>query len=154
MFGSGATFVNMGILGIVYTLLIIVIKGDLTGPTIGGIFTIVGFGAFGKHLRNVIPVTIGAFLSSFLNIWEINSPSMLLAILFSTTLAPISGHFGPILGGIAGFIHVCMVMNMGYLHGGLNLYNNGFAGGTVAMILVPIFTDLKNRTVNSVDNIK
>lgn len=154
MFGRGATFVNMGILGLFSTILVIVIKGDLTGPTIGGIFTIVGFGAFGKHLKNVIPVTIGALLSSFLNIWEINSPSMLLAILFSTTLAPISGHFGPIFGVIAGFIHVCMVMNMGYLHGGLNLYNNGFAGGTVAIILVPIFTDFKNRTINSVGNVK
>jgi hypothetical protein len=31
-----------------------------------------------------------------------------------------------------------MVMNTGYLHGGLNLYNNGLAGGLVAIILVPI----------------
>ena len=36
-----------------------------------------------------------------------------------------------------------MVMNVGYLHGGLNLYNNGLAAGLVAMILIPIITDLK-----------
>ncbi|CAM3052155.1 DUF1576 domain-containing protein [Hathewaya histolytica] len=151
MYGSGATFVNMGILGMTFTILVILIGGDLNGPTMGGIFTVVGFGAFGKHLRNVIPVTVGAMLSSFLNIWAINSPSMLLAILFSTTLAPISGHFGWIFGIIAGFTHVCMVMNLGYLHGGINLYNNGFAGGIVAMILVPIITSFKDKVVSSVD---
>ena len=32
-----------------------------------------------------------------------------------------------------------VVMNVGYLHGGMNLYNNGFSGGFVAGILIPIF---------------
>ncbi len=38
--------------------------GDLNGPTIGGIFTIVGFSATGKHLRNILPVMAGGF-------WEV-----------------------------------------------------------------------------------
>jgi len=29
-------------------------------------------------------------------------------------------------------------MNVGVLHGGVNLYNNGFSGGFVAAFLVPI----------------
>lgn len=150
-FGDGATFVNMGILGISFTLLILLLNGDLTGPTIRGIFTIVGFGSFGKHIKNVTPIVIGAILSSFLNVWEVNSPNMLLAILFSTTLAPISGHFGWIFGILAGFLHVCMVMNMGYLHGGINLYNNGFVGGTIAIILVPIISAFRKKVISSID---
>lgn len=154
MFGKGATFINMGVLGIISTLLILVIGAELNGPTIGGIFTIVGFGAFGKHPKNVIPVIIGALLSTFLNMWSLNSPSMLLAILFSTTLAPISGHFGWQYGVLAGFLHVCVVKNMGYLHGGMNLYNNGFAGGTVAIVLVPIITAFIKKVHTSVDDYK
>jgi len=53
---------------------------------------IVGFGAFGKHLRNVFPVMLGATLASLLNIWEINSPGMVLGILFSSTLALFQGN--------------------------------------------------------------
>lgn len=144
LYGNSA-FINMGILGIFFTLYLYVIKGDFNGPTMGAIFTIAGFGAFGKHLKNVFPVLIGAILSSFLNIWAINSPEMILSCLFSTTLAPIAGHFGWLYGVLAGFVHVCVVMNTGYLHGGLNLYNNGLAGGIVAIILVPIINAFRKE---------
>ena len=145
LFGRGITLVNMGILGVYATMFVLAIGGDLNGPTIGGILTIVGFGAFGKHLRNVIPVMIGATLSSLLNIWQINSPGMVLGILFSSTLAPISGQFGWAYGSLAGFLHICLVMNLGYLHGGLNLYNNGFAGGIACIILIPIITAFRKE---------
>ena len=145
LYGRGITMINMGILGIYATAFLLVIGGDLNGPTIGGILTIVGFGAFGKHLRNVFPVMIGATLSSLLNIWPINSPSMLLGILFSSTLAPISGQFGWAYGALAGFLHICLMMNLAYLHGGLNLYNNGFAGGIVCIILIPIITAFRKE---------
>lgn len=144
MYGNSA-FINMGILGICFTLYVFIIKADFSGPTMGAIFTIVGFGAFGKHLRNTIPIIAGAILSSFLNIWTINSPEMILSTLFSTTLAPIAGHFGWRYGILAGFLHVCVVMNTGYLHGGLNLYNNGLAGGIVAIILVPIINAFRKE---------
>lgn len=143
LYGEGACLINMGILGFVSTGIILLINGDLNGPTIGGIFTVMGFGTFGKHVFNVLPVMAGSLLSSSLNIWPVNSPSIQLATLFCTTLAPISGQFGWWWGIIAGFLHVCTVMNMGYLHGGLNLYNNGFGGGIVAIILIPIITALR-----------
>lgn len=142
MYGKAA-YINMGILGILSTTIVLVVGGELNGPTIGCIMTIVGFGAFGKHIRNVIPIMIGALLSSMLNIWDISSPQMLISMLLSTTLAPIAGQFGWKYGILAGFLHVCTVMNTGYLHGGLNLYNNGLAGGFVAMTLVPLIHAFK-----------
>ncbi len=36
-------------------------------------------------------------------------------------------------------------MNVGMLHGGMNLYNNGFSGGFVAALLVPIFDSLNRK---------
>lgn len=139
-------YVNMGILGILSTTFVLIIKGSLNGPTMGAIFTMIGFGCFGKNIVNVIPVMIGSSLSAIVNIMDINSPSMVLSIMFSTGLAPIAGFFGWQYGVIAGFLHVSMVMNIGYLHGGLNLYNNGLACGFVAMLMIPIISSIsKNK---------
>jgi len=38
---------------------------------------------------------------------------------------------------------MAMVMNISYLHGGINLYNNGFAGGFIAAALVPVIDMIK-----------
>lgn len=136
--GFPAALINMGINGLFAAFYVIIIGGDLNGPTIGGIFTIAGFGAFGKHLKNMIPIILGIFVGSITKIWSINDPAIQLAALFGTTLAPIAGEFGWKYGIAAGFIHSSVVLNVTYLHAGFNLYNNGFAGGIVAAVLVPI----------------
>ncbi len=136
--GFGPTLVNMGLNGILVTAYILLINGDLNGPTIGGIFTVAGFGALGKHGRNITPIFLGIFLGAMTKIWMINDPAIQLAALFGTALAPIAGEFGWKYGVIAAFLHSSVVLNVGVLHGGLNLYNNGFAAGIVAAILVPI----------------
>ncbi len=92
--GYAVTLINMGIVGSAATLYVLAVGGELNGPTIGGIYTICGFGAFGKHIRNITPVVLGAVLSSFFMVWELNQPSVLLAALFSTGLAPIAGQYG------------------------------------------------------------
>ena len=138
MDGFGVTMINMGVLGLTMLAYVLILKGDLNGPTIGGILTVVGFGAFGKHPKNVIPIIGGVFLASLFWVYDVNSTSVVIAALFSTTLAPIAGKFGAIIGIIAGFLHLTLVMNIGDLHGGMNLYNNGFSGGIVAATLVPI----------------
>lgn len=143
--GFGPALINMALLGLISTGYVLLVRGELNGPTIGGIFTIVGFGAFGKHVLNVLPLLGGVYLATLLKLWETSSTGALLAALFGTTLAPIAGAYGWVYGIAAGFIHMSVVMNVGYLHGGMNLYNNGFAGGFVAAILVPVFDTLKNR---------
>lgn len=146
LFGD-TCYINMGILGFLATSLVILLNGDLNGPTIAGIFTIIGFGSFGKHIRNVIPIILGALLGALININPINSPSLILSILFSTALAPIAGKFGFKIGILAGFLHVNIVTNIGYLHGGLNLYNNGLAAGFVAMLLIPVVNTFKKENI-------
>lgn len=146
MDGFSATLINMGINGLIATTYILFVDGQLNGPTIGGVFAVIGFGAFGKHYKNIIPVMIGIVLGSYIKIWSINDPSILLASLFGTSLAPIAGEFGWKYGVVAGFIHSSVVLHVGTLHAGLNLYNNGFSAGIVAAILVPLIEAFRKDT--------
>lgn len=149
--GLGATLFNMGINGIAATVFVVAVGSDLNGPTMGGIFTIVGFSATGKHIRNVVPVIFGVWLASLVSIWNITDHKAILAALFSATLAPIAGQFGVIWGIVAGFLHASLSLNVGLINSGMNLYNNGFAGGLVATALVPVIISIKSRPINPKD---
>ncbi|MFI3164706.1 MAG: DUF1576 domain-containing protein [Bacillota bacterium] len=145
MFGIAPVLVNMAFTGIIGMLYIIIIGGDLNGPTVGGIFTIMGFAAFGKHPRNMTPILVGVLLGAFGMHLEPNSPTLQLAGLFGTTLAPITGRFGIIAGIIVGFIHASLVQQTSSAVAGMNLYNNGFSGGLIAIVAYPIFTEFFKR---------
>jgi hypothetical protein len=144
--GLGVTLVNMALCGAVATLYILCIGGDLNGPVIGAILTIVGFAAYGKHPRNIVPIMLGVFLGSLAKPWGIDAPSIQLAALFGTTLAPIAGRFGWQWGLVAGFIHSSAALTTGPMHAGLNLYNNGLAAGIVASVLVPVIIAIRAVT--------
>lgn len=149
------TFINVGILGLVGTIYVLGVGSKLNGPTIGGIMTLAGFGALGKHPKNVLPVVVGVLIGALTNSQPFNSPAMVLAVLFGTTLAPIAGEFGFLWGVIAGYLHSALVINVGGLHFGMNLYNNGFSGGFVAMFLLPIieaFKNMKNKFMERIRN--
>ena len=137
--GFGITYINMGLMGLISLAYVYLVGASLNGPILGGVLTVVGFSAFGKHPKNTIPIFIGVALANLLNVWDSNATTQVIAGLFGTTLAPIAGTFGIIPGIIAGFVHSAVVMNVAYLHAGIALHNNGLAGGLVAAVLVPIF---------------
>lgn len=139
--GIGPTLINMGLMGLLSVGYILLIGGDLNGPVVGAIFTSIGFGAAGEHPRNSIPVIGGVFFASMLITHDATLPTIQLAALFGTALAPLSGQFGAIFGVIAGFLHTCVVLAVGPLCGGYNLYNNGFAAGLVALIMIAVLRD-------------
>lgn len=144
--GFGPTLVNMGLAGATGTAYVLAVGGDLNGPVIGAILTIVGFAAFGKHPRNILPIMLGVYLGSWAKPWGVDDPSILLAALFGTTLAPIAGRFGWHWGVVAGFMHSSAALTVGPIHAGLNLYNNGFAAGIVAAVLVPVIIAIRTVT--------
>ncbi|MGK7944212.1 MAG: DUF1576 domain-containing protein [Microcystaceae cyanobacterium] len=136
--GFAPTLINMGINGLIATLYIYLVGGDFNGPIIGGIITLSGFSAFGKHPINIFPILLGIYLGTLAKPWNATDPSMQLTALFGTNLAPIAGTYGILWGVITGFIHSSVVLHIGAAHGGLNLYNNGFAAGVVAATILPI----------------
>lgn len=145
MDGPGSTLMNMAILGILAETYIILIGGDLSGPVQGTVFVAFGYGAFGAHIKNFPPVLCGVFLSSFVTQYLPTTPGIQIAALFAVGLAPIAGQFGPIAGLTAGFLHAAIVMYTSQMYGGLNLYNNGFSCGWVAIIMVPLIESFMSR---------
>ncbi|MGB5809393.1 MAG: DUF1576 domain-containing protein [Polyangiales bacterium] len=144
--GFGPVLANMGLTGLVGMAYVLAIGSDLNGPVIGAIFTIVGFASCGKHPRNIVPIMAGVFLGAVAKPWNPTDPGLVLAALFGTTLAPIAGRFGWHWGVVAGFFHSSAAMSVGVMHAGLNLYNNGFAAGLVASVLVPIILVVRGRS--------
>lgn len=146
--GFDMAIFNMGILGLICLIYIEIIGANLNGPTIAAIFTAMGFGSFGKHPKNVLPVMLGAIFILKITGSDLSNANSILTVFFSTTLAPLAGEFGFFVGLLAGGLHAALVSNLSYLHAGLNLYNNGFSGGFIAAFLVPIITSFREDKFN------
>lgn len=138
MDGTGTTLMNMALVGSISVTYILLVGGDFSGPVVGAVLTAFGFAAFGAHVKNYLPVLLGVFLSTLLTKFNASTPGIQLASAFVVGLAPISGQFGGLAGIIAGMLHAFIVMCTAPLYGGLNLYNNGFSAGWVAIVLVPM----------------
>jgi hypothetical protein len=50
----GTTLVNMGLIGLIALGYVHLVGGDINGAIVAGIFTVVGFGALGKHPRYIV----------------------------------------------------------------------------------------------------
>ena len=140
-------YINIGVMCSVMTSIMLFMGIPINGPVLGGILTVAGFAASGKHLKNTIPLLIGSIVASFFNHIEPTNPSNAIAILFSTGLAPITSKHGWVCGVIVGFLHVSVAIFIGSINGGLNLYNNGFAEGFVAITFVPIIVFFKETYI-------
>lgn len=145
-YGYGATFINMGIMGIVAVLFVMLLGEKLNGPLFAGVLTIVGFSAYGKHAKNTVPILIGVALAGITTTNDLFI--VCLSALFGTSMAPIAGVYGPWWGIAAGWLHLSVVQNIGVIHGGLNLYNNGFSAGIVAGFMIPIMNTVRANREN------
>ena len=138
MDGIGTTLMNMGIVGGICLTYILLIGGDLSGPVVGAILTAFGFASFGVHAKNYLPVLVGVFLSTFFNHMAPTTPGIQIGAIFAVGLAPVSGQFGIPAGILAGMLHAVVVVCTSSFYEGLNLYNNGFSTGIVAIVIVPM----------------
>jgi hypothetical protein len=145
--GIGTSMVNMGVVGTISILYIVLVKGDLNGPVIGAIMTMMGFAAAGSHPKNAIPVMAGVYVASHLMHPAVADPGMQLAALFGTALAPISGRFGWFMGMLAGLLHAAVVLVVGEPTGGFNLYNNGFSAGLVALVMIAVVQAFSSENI-------
>lgn len=137
-YGLAATLFNVGTIGIFSFMLVLLFQFHISGPMMAGILTFMGFGAYGKHIRNASSVITGVVIASFVPGFELTNLGPSIAIFFVTALAPIGGKFGIVYGILAGVIHAFVAPQALALQGGFDLYNNGFTAGLVAGVVVVI----------------
>lgn len=145
MDGASPTMMNMGLVGSICTTYILLIGGDFSGPVVGAILMAFGFSAFGAHVKNYLPVLVGVYLFTFVSQYEPTAPGIQLAAIFGVGLAPIAGQFGIIAGMLAGILHSAITVCTARFYGGLNLYNNGFSAGWVAIFMIPTLESFINN---------
>lgn len=144
-FGLYPTLLNMCLTSSLFLACLLVFGVQLNGPVLGGLLTILGFSAFGKHPLNTLPVGLGVVLASILLNQPLNEIRFALPFLFGTGLSPIAGFYGWFYGIIAGFLHYNLSSTVLALHQGLSLYNNGFSTGFVAAVLAPLIDTLQDH---------
>ena len=137
-YGFSTTLFNIGSLGIFSLVILLSLNLKISGPMIAAMFTLIGFGSYGKHIQNSTPVIAGLLLASLIPGFSITNLGPSIAIFFVTALAPVAGKFGIIYGLLAGFLHLLISPYALALQGGFDLYNNGFTAGLVAGIVVVI----------------
>lgn len=137
-YGKAVSMLNVAFMGFISVGVLLILGLKINGPVMGGILTVMGFGAFGKHPRNAIPVMFGAWLGVVLTNYSLDSVGMVIALLFVTAVSPIAGRYGPLAGIIAGFFHILITPLAYAFQGGFDLYNNGFAAGFVAALMIPV----------------
>ncbi|MDA3941505.1 MAG: DUF1576 domain-containing protein, partial [Spirochaetia bacterium] len=143
--GIGGTLINAALAGAVGLIVISILKVQLSGPTYAAIFTIMGFGFFGKTPLNIIPIIFGVSLSAKLA-GKMFREYIIIA-LFGTALGPLVSFLvfefgftgvtavavGLIGGTITGFLLPAIAVSMLHLHQGYNLYNMGLSCGFFAL---------------------
>lgn len=143
------TMFNIGVTGLAALIVLLILNVHMNGPVFGGLMTIVGFSAFGKHPRNVLPPMVGVLLVTLIFNIPLSVP-VVLAIIFSTALAPIAGEHGVIIGVLSGMLHLPIVTSVGQLHGGVLLYSNGFAAAFTAVIFITVIHTFERSRNNGV----
>ena len=141
-FSKETVLLNFGVIGLCLSIIGYIFKIPMNGVVFGSALSILGFAGFGMHIKNVLPVWIGAGITIFISMLVNNdytlSISTIIAFIFASGLAPVCGKFGFIYGVIAGVMHIIITPVMINMHGGFDLYNNGFSAGFTAAILCVI----------------
>ena len=153
-YGMPLCLINVGVYGTLFlgyvSLVVRFTDGaGFTGPTFGVIFAALTFTAMGQHPRNVWPIYAGylllfGFANGFNALvggdagWTLSTQAYINSVAFATGLCPLVGRYGVVSGIAAGMLCASLAPATAALHGGLMLYNGGFAAGITTLILLPI----------------
>ena len=85
--GYAATFLNMGLVGLLSLLLFIVFKGTPNNASTLAVILTVGFGSWGINVLNILPTMLGVVVYGLVKKEKMGS--LVNAMLFSTGIAPL-----------------------------------------------------------------
>ncbi len=150
--GFSATFLNMGLVGILCLLLFIIFKGTPNNVSTLAWLLTVGFGSWGIHVINVLPTMLGVVIYGLVKKEKLGG--LVNAMMFSTGIAPLItelmlrypnpetvGYNLPgillalAVGFVIGFFLPAGLAHSPKVHKGFDLYSAALPIGMTAFIL-------------------
>ena len=150
--GYAATFLNMGLVGIICTLLFVLLKGTASNASHLAVILTVGFGSWGINILNIWPTIFGVVLYCLVKKEKL--AANVNAMLFSTGIAPLItdmmirypnaeavGFNLPgiglslLVGAVIGFFLPAGLTNSPKVHKGFDLYSAALPIGMTAFFL-------------------
>ena len=150
--GYAATFLNMGLVGVVCLLLFVVFKGTPNNASTLAFILTVGFGSWGINILNIWPTVLGVVIYGLVKKEKMGG--LVNAMLFSTGIAPLLTdlmirypHAEPVgfnlpgiglallVGFVIGFFLPAGLANSPKVHKGFDLYSAALPIGMTAFFL-------------------
>ena len=152
--GLGAAYVNVALSGLLVLTILMLVKHEPIGLTIGTFGLVMGFAFFGKNPVNMIPIIFGGFLYSLGTKTPIKN--CILPPVLATCLGPVVTQLafvqhvntgigialGILMGIIVGITINPIAKALRGNYESYNLYNVGFAAGIMAIGVKVIFRTL------------
>ena len=147
--GNSVMLMNVGVYGLFILAYYNLVGANFNGVVLGLIFCMLCTCNSGSRPTNVWPIMAGYVVASLVFGWispllggsfsmAANAPAVLVGVCYANGLSPICDKYGWRYGFIGAVIHYCIVTLVPGLHGGFCLYNGGFTGIFVCILLIPI----------------
>ena len=150
--GYAATFLNMGLVGLLSLLLFLVFKGTANNVSTLAVILTIGFGSWGINVLNVLPTMLGVVVYGLVKKEKLGG--LVNAMLFSTGIAPlisdllfrypgveyigfnwIGAGIALFVGLIIGFFLPAGLAHSPKVHKGFDLYSAALPIGMTAFLL-------------------
>ena len=147
--GNAVFLMNLGIFGLFILGYYNLVGGKFNGVTFGLIFCMLCTCNSGSRPSNVWPIMLGyvaassvtGVLSGMLGgnfTLAVNAQAILVGLCYANGLSPVCDKYGWQYGFLAAMIHYTLVTLVPNIHGGFCLYNGGFTGIFVCILLIPV----------------
>ena len=147
--GNAMFLMNAGAFGLFILGYYNLIGANFNGVVLGLIFCMLCTCNSGSRPSNVWPIMLGYVVASTVTGYlsaalggnfslAINAPAIAVGLCYANGLSPICDKYGWQYGFVAAMIHYSIVTLVPGLHGGFCLYNGGFTGIFVCIILIPV----------------
>ena len=156
--GNATFLMNVGFFGLFILGYYNLVGGSFNGVTFGLIFCMLCTCNSGSRPSNVWPIMLGYVVASTVTgvlsgllggnfTLAVNAQAILVGLCYANGLSPVCDKYGWQYGFLAAMIHYTLVTLVPNIHGGFCLYNGGFTGIFVCILLIPVlerFVQTKN----------
>ena len=147
--GNATFLMNVGVFGLFILGYYNLIGASFNGVTFGLVFCMLCTCNSGSRPSNVWPIMLGYVVASTISGWlsgllggnfslAVNAQAIVIGLCYANGLSPICDKYGWHYGFLAAMIHYTLVTLVPNIHGGFCLYNGGFTGIFVCILLIPV----------------